>query len=62
MESTGLNTDPRGTRVNNLTHPNATALVNTLPFEKQPVLIYLITFSLISYSPIFAQKHILKTP
>ena len=27
MESTGLNTDSRGTQVNNRTHPNATALV-----------------------------------
>jgi len=33
MESTELNTDPRETQVNNRTHPNATALVNTLPFE-----------------------------
>ena len=55
MESTGLNTDPRRTQVNNRTHPNATALVNTLPFELQPVSIYLITFSLFSYLLIFVK-------
>ena len=32
MESTGVNTDPRGTQVNNRTHPNATALAVQLPY------------------------------